>query len=167
MTKIESESGTDARLEKDSAAFYDAMSELIRVYQFRDRDRICCYGISVTQCYTLDVLFKSGPLTMNELASRLYLDKSTASRVVSTMERKELIVRRPSSEDRRSVLLDDTSKGRDLYQRIRRDIEERDKKLIADFAPAVRKGMIELLRRLTKAADERARACAPSGCSSK
>jgi SAM-dependent methyltransferase len=28
---------------------YAALSDLVRVYQFRDRDRICCHDISVTQ----------------------------------------------------------------------------------------------------------------------
>jgi hypothetical protein len=33
----------DPRLDQDAAALYDALSDLIRVYQFRDRDRICCH----------------------------------------------------------------------------------------------------------------------------
>ena len=78
----------DAELSRDAARLYDALSDLIRVYQFRDRDRICCHDLSVTQCYALEALVRRGPLTMNELAARLFLDKSTASRVVDALERK-------------------------------------------------------------------------------
>ena len=72
----------------EATRLYAALSDLVRVYQFRDRDRICCYDISVTQCYALEALAHAGPRTLNELAAELYLDKSTASRVVTTLERK-------------------------------------------------------------------------------
>ena len=32
------------------------MADLVRVYQFRDRDHICCHDVSVTQCYALEML---------------------------------------------------------------------------------------------------------------
>src|SRR4026208_275729 len=60
---------------------HEALAALVRVYQFRDRDRICCHDVSVTQCYALEALIRRGELTLNELARELYLDKSTASRV--------------------------------------------------------------------------------------
>jgi DNA-binding MarR family transcriptional regulator len=137
------------------ADFYDALSEFIRIYQFRDRDRIFCHGISVTQCYALEALVKDGPLTLNELASRLYLDKSTVSRVAATLEKKKLLQRKTHTGDRRAVRLAATSVGLELHERIRRDIEKRDQKLLDGFPPVVRRGMIELLRRLTAAAEER------------
>ena len=49
-------------LESDAAALQAAVSELVRVYQFRDRDRICCHDISVTQCYALETLVEHGPM---------------------------------------------------------------------------------------------------------
>ena len=84
-----------SRLDADAGALHDALSELVRVYQFRDRDRICCHDISVTQCYALEALLRRGPSGLNELAAELYLDKSTASRVVATLERKRYISRAP------------------------------------------------------------------------
>ena len=65
----------------DAAELYDALAALVRVYQFRDRDRICCHDVSVTQCYAMEALLKIGPCSLNALAAELYLDKSTASRV--------------------------------------------------------------------------------------
>src|SRR6185295_7416015 len=75
----------------DATALHEALSELVRVYQFRDRDRICCHDISVTQCYALEALLRRGPSGLNELAQELYLDKSTASRVVAALQRKGYI----------------------------------------------------------------------------
>ena len=73
---------TPVALERDAAALQAAVAELVRVYQFRDRDRICCHDISVTQCYALETLVEHGPMRLNALAERLFLDKSTTSRVV-------------------------------------------------------------------------------------
>ena len=85
----------DSDLARDARAFYDALSDLVRVYQFRDRDRICCYDISVSQCYALEALVRRGGMTLNDLAAQLYLDKSTASRVVDALERKGYVARTP------------------------------------------------------------------------
>ena len=117
----------DPVLERDTEALYDALSELVRVYQFRDRDRICCYDVSVTQCYALEALVRRGGMTLNDLAAQLYLDKSTASRVVDALERKGYVTRLPHPEDRRAVLLEATEAGRALEGKIRDSIlaEER------------------------------------------
>src|SRR5690349_1326412 len=112
----------DPALERDAHLFYDALSDLLRVYQFRDRDRICCYDVSVSQCYALEALVRRGPMTLNDLAAYLYLDKSTASRVVAALERKGYVARAPHPEDGRALLLAPTTEGRGLHARIESDI---------------------------------------------
>src|SRR5690348_5129434 len=83
----------DEGLAGDTRSFYEALSELLRVYQFRDRDRICCHDVSITHCYALEALARERAMTLNDLASHLYLDKSTTSRVVDALERKGYVVR--------------------------------------------------------------------------
>ena len=75
-------------LHADSLALHKALADLVRAYQFRDRDRICCHDISVTQCYALEALKRDGPMRLNDLAARLFLDKSTSSRVLGALVRK-------------------------------------------------------------------------------
>ena len=70
-------------LQADAEALQAAVADLVRVYQFRDRDRICCHDISVTQCHALETLVEHGPMRLGALAERLFLDKSTTSRVVA------------------------------------------------------------------------------------
>jgi DNA-binding MarR family transcriptional regulator len=141
----------DTALEQDTAELYDALSELVRVYQFRDRDRICCYDVSVTQCYGLEALVRRGGMTLNDLAALLYLDKSTASRVVDALERKGYVTRRPHPDDRRAVLLEATAAGRALEGKIRDSILAEERQLLAGFAPDVRQAMTQLLRQLARA----------------
>ena len=145
----------DPTLDRDAERLYGALSELIRVYQFRDRDRICCHDLSVTQCYALEALVERGPLTINELAARLYLDKSTVSRVVDALGRKGLLEKAPHPEDRRAVQLVASPKGKALQAQIADEIRENEKRLLTDFDPEVRSAMIELIGRLASAAANR------------
>ncbi len=155
------------QLDSDAVALQDALNELVRVYQFRDRDRICCHDVSVTQCYAIDALLRRGPSGLNELAGELYLDKSTASRVVTTLERKGYVTRSPHPDDRRAIVLSVTAAGRRLHDRIRRDLVGEATELLKDFEPGVRQGVAKLLLRLARAAADRSGVSGPSCCSTK
>ena len=151
-------------LERDARAFYDALSDLIRVYQFRDRDRICCFDVSVSQCYGLEALVRRGPMTLNDLAALLYLDKSTASRVVDALERKKYVARTPHPKDGRAVLLEATAEGRELYGRIAEGILAEERALLAEFDPEIRQAMTQLVARLARAAAARVETGGGSCC---
>jgi MarR family 2-MHQ and catechol resistance regulon transcriptional repressor len=138
-------------LQRDAEALHEALSGLVRLYQFRDRDQICCFDVSVPQCYGLEALVKEGPLTLGELAGRLYLDKSTASRVVDALERKGYVVRAPHPGDRRALQLTATPAGRRLVGRIQTSLVEESKALLAELSPAFRHEAARFLTRLTEA----------------
>lgn len=154
----------DPVLERDAAELYVALSELIRIYEFRDRDRICCFDVSVSQCYALEELVRRGGMTLNDLAARLYLDKSTASRVVDALERKGYVARSTHPEDRRAVLLEVTEAGRTLEGTIRGSILAEERQLLADFDPEIRQAMTQLISRLARAAAGRVEASGGSCC---
>jgi DNA-binding MarR family transcriptional regulator len=153
----------DAVLERDAQRLHRLLSDLVRMFQFRDRERICCHDISVTQCYALEALVEGDGITLNELASRLYLDKSTASRVVDALEAKGYAERRPHPEDGRSRLLAATAAGRRLHARIEADLEAEAAALLAGVAPSVRRAMAALLAGLTRAVETRM-GCRSNAC---
>jgi DNA-binding MarR family transcriptional regulator len=163
-------------LQRDAEALQAAVAELVRVYQFRDRDRICCHDISVTQCHALEALVAHGPLRLGSLAERLFLDKSTTSRVVRALVRKGYVEQHPDATDGRATALRATRAGRNLCARITDDLVDQQKHVLADLDPDVRAGVVEVIRRLAQAADARFRSgvsagaacssdgCGPSGC---
>lgn len=142
-------------LEQDAKALHDAVSDLVRVYQFRDRDKICCYDVSVTQCYAMEALIRQGPLQMNELAAALFLDKSTTSRVIDALERKKYVERIPSAADRRAVALRITKAGKELSAKIHADLIAQQKSLLRDLDPQLRATVTDVIQRLAKAAEAR------------
>jgi DNA-binding MarR family transcriptional regulator len=152
---------TDVTLARQATELQNALAEFLRVYQLRDRDRICCHDISPTQCYALDALLRRGLVTLNELAAELCLEKSTASRVVATLERKGYVARATHPRDARAVLLTATAAGTRLVEKIRRELVAEKKALLAEFPEAVRESAAELIHRLTAATRGRT-ACAPA-----
>ena len=164
---------TAASLHRDAQALQAAVAELVRVYQFRDRDRICCHDVSVTQCHALEMLVEHGPLRLGALAERLFLDKSTASRVVSTLVKKGYVEQHADEADGRATALHPTATGRRLYQRITDDLVEQQKQLLQDLDPEIREGVVNVIRGLARAADSRFRSgvstgpnacCGPAAC---
>lgn len=160
-------------LERDAAALQAAVADLVRVYQFRDRDSICCHDVSVTQCYALETLVAHGPMRLRTLAERLFLDKSTTSRVVATLVRKGYVEQKADARDGRATTLSATRQGQRLCTRIADDLVAQQKQLLEDLDPEVRAGVVQVVRRLAQAADARFRAgvstgsgaacCAPDG----
>jgi DNA-binding MarR family transcriptional regulator len=149
---------SSAALDRDAQALQSAVADLVRVYQFRDRDRICCHDISVTQCYALESLVEHGPMRLSDLTERLYLDKSTTSRVVGTLVKKGYVEQHPDASDGRAMALSATRAGRNLCGRIIGDLVEQQRALLADLDPEVRTGVVDVIRRLARAADSRFRA---------
>src|SRR5689334_11499326 len=119
-----------ATISNDAQALHSAVSELVRVYQFRDRDSICCYDVSVTQCYALETLVEHGPLRQGALAERLFLDKSTTSRVVSALLKKGYVEQLDDPTDKRAVLLQATRAGRALCTTITDELVEQQQALL-------------------------------------
>ena len=151
----------DETLSADAAAFSQALESIARVYQLQDPRQVCSYGISLTECYALETVVE-GPRTVNEIAAALALDKSTASRTVTSLRRKGLATRRTNRFDRRAVEISATPSGRRLNARIRDSARSCHRQLLAEFPPEVRRAAASLLQRIA-AAD---RACASTGRSS-
>lgn len=109
-------------LHDQARRFYDVFAELVRRYQFRDREEVCCHGVSVSQCYALDALHTRGPMTMGELAEHLCLDLSTVTRVVDRLVQEGLVKRVRCLEDRRICRVELARRGRALVARVRGEL---------------------------------------------
>lgn len=168
MPAARSQPSPPSDLRADAEALHAAVTQLVRLYQFRDRDMICCHDVSITQCNALEILVERGPSRSQALADALMLDKSTTTRVVDALVRKGYVERRPDPADARALALSVTRAGRGLYQRINGELIEQQVELLRDLDPATRSAATEVVRRLARAAQTRfvdgsaAAACAPA-----
>jgi len=91
----------------------DGLAQLSFVVQGMLERRAAEHGLSIIQARLLGVLRDRKP-TMNELARLLGLDKSSVTGLVDRAERRGLVIRVPSTTDRRAVLVSLTDDGRAL-----------------------------------------------------
>ena len=133
--------------------FHKQVVDLIKKYQFRDRNRITCCGISVSQCYTLETLHTHGALTMQELADKMYLSVSTMTRVVDQLVKKQFVVRQQAMDDGRVRLITLTESGEEKFQEAWSNIFESEKVILDRFPPDQREMLITFLKQLNRAVD--------------
>jgi len=152
VSGIPEEQKTSRPSDQQAIELFEAMSDLIRVYQFRDRDRMYCHGVSASQCYALEAIARNGTLTLNELAAHLYLSSSTVSRLVEGMLQRGLIERRSHPDDRRACLVSMTQAGNQIHAEIVADYVERERALLAEFDPSVRPELVQFIQRLAQTA---------------
>jgi MarR family transcriptional regulator, lower aerobic nicotinate degradation pathway regulator len=91
----------------------DGLAQLAFVIHGMLERRAAEHDLSIAQARLLGVLRDRTP-TMNELARLLGLDKSSISGLVDRAERRGLVIRIPSAEDKRAVLVGLTDEGRSL-----------------------------------------------------
>jgi MarR family transcriptional regulator, organic hydroperoxide resistance regulator len=76
------------------------------------------YNVTLPMWRVLIELWQSGDHRLSELSERTSIDISTLSRLLVTMQRKHLIVRRRSGLDRRALSLTLTERGLELTEQI-------------------------------------------------
>jgi len=76
------------------------------------------YHLTIPQYCVLRHLGKFGGLQLGELASYCHLSRSTMTGVVDTMEKNKIVVRAKNLEDRRSLFVILTEKGRQIFNKI-------------------------------------------------
>jgi MarR family 2-MHQ and catechol resistance regulon transcriptional repressor len=142
------------RLTEQAQQLHQALAHLVKHYQFRDRNDICCYGISVSQCYTLEALGEHGALSMQALASYLHLAISTMTRVVDTLVAKRLVERRNDPRDRRICQVTLTPSGTELLRRIQGELIAREQAVLSRIPASSRQHVIMALEELARAVDD-------------
>ncbi|MFB8209406.1 MarR family winged helix-turn-helix transcriptional regulator [Streptomyces sp. NPDC056010] len=100
---------TDALLDGLVRSAFQIMGVLTRIGAEHD--------LSLTQLRVLGILRDRQP-RMSDLSAFLGLDKSTLSGLISRAERRGLLTRGTSPEDKRAVVVLITDEGRDLIERL-------------------------------------------------
>jgi DNA-binding MarR family transcriptional regulator len=94
-----------------SYLFRDTSRVLLRAVQ----DHAARCGITLNQHFILRELWQTDGLTIRELAQRLRLVDPTMTTTISALEKKKLVKRAGSSEDRRRVHVFLTASGKALH----------------------------------------------------
>jgi DNA-binding MarR family transcriptional regulator len=108
------------------------------------------HDLSIVQMRLLGVLRDRRP-TMNVLGRHLGLDKSSISGLVDRAERRGLVIRTISPDDRRAFHVSITDAGRLLVERVAAAFAERIETLVAPLSDADRRLLSRLATRIVAA----------------
>ena len=138
-------------LSEQARQLHKAVKGLVQKYQFRDRNDICCYGISVSQCSTLETLEEHGTLPMQALAEQLQLAISTVTRIVDQLVDKGLAERRSAAWDRRVCQVSLTEAGATLLSTIQAELLSREEAILQRIPAEARDHVIWAVEELSRA----------------
>jgi DNA-binding MarR family transcriptional regulator len=141
------------KLERQAAELDRLLTSLIKRYQFRNRNKICCEDVTVSQCYVLKELADHGTLVMTRLADLMRLNTSSLTRVVDQLESKGYVARRRLPADKRVICVEMTPQGKAVIKRLEGLIRRSEREALEKMAPGQREGLIDGLRRLNAAID--------------
>jgi DNA-binding MarR family transcriptional regulator len=114
-------------------------------------------GLGVAETTILVHLLHEGPRTPSALARRVGVTPASATAQLDRLELAGYVVRRSNPHDRRSVLVELTSRGRDLAARLFALFDRDVASGIGDADPALTAELGRILERLSRRLDERAR----------
>lgn len=129
--------------------FADLVATSARSARQRERVvRAARVPLTGAELLALRTVQRYGPIGVSEVARRLEVDQSTASRQIRPLEEQGLVTRGTDPADRRSARLAVTPKGRRLLDRVR-DVSLNDYSVaLGDWSGADRATLAALLDRL-------------------
>lgn len=106
----------------------EKLRKYIRIFErsveYQMKQSNCCSGVTLKQCHTLLALDDLDTCSLNDLADKLFIDKSSASRSIENLHKLGLVNRDTNTENRRETLLTLTSKGSSLVNTINKENNE-------------------------------------------
>jgi MarR family 2-MHQ and catechol resistance regulon transcriptional repressor len=120
----------------------------------RARREIERQGLRPTEFGVLEALYHKGPLTLGQVGERVLVTSGSVTPVADKLERRGLIQRRISSEDRRVCYAELTEAGRELVSGIFPDHAEVIRTVMEGLTIEEKRIATALLRRLGRHAAE-------------
>lgn len=128
-----------------------ALRGLARRLGLLERGQVSCCGVTLAQCHALQQIGAQPGLGVGELAARLGVDPSTASRVVEALVRSGWVKRAPVPGDRRTVRLSLTPSGVAQLERLEAQAEADAASLWEALPAGYRDAVVEALEVLLSA----------------
>lgn len=95
------------------------------------------------------VIIEANPdLKQSDLARATHLDRSTVVTVIDNLERRGLVERRVALHDRRSNAIRLTPAGSTLVRKLKRQVDQHEKRLLQNFSEAERETFLTLLKKV-------------------
>jgi DNA-binding MarR family transcriptional regulator len=136
-------------------ARFEILREVTRLYLRQQRDAVaCCDGTSVTQCWIVTELGRSGAMTLGDLATAVGFDKSWTSRTVDSLVATGVVAKNTDADDARRIRITLTRKGERRYEALSDSLNAHARGVLARIRRKQRRRVEEALAALHEALQE-------------
>ncbi len=137
-----------------SLKLFVVLSRAVQSITKRIEEDIKRYGLNPTEFAVLELLFSKGDQPIQKIGDKILLASSSITYVVDKLEKKQLLVRKPCSKDRRVTYASITSEGTELMNTIFPKHREAIQQIFGGLDSAEKETMIEQLKKLGYYAQE-------------
>lgn len=130
------------------------VSQLVRNLKLLDRDQKTCCGVTMPQCYTIEILAQLGSASMHELSRQMGVAESTMTRIIDILVRDRVVARKSNPEDRRKVCVELTKRGKEMSKELRACADNYSTKILERVPAEKRQDVMRALRLLTDAIEK-------------
>ena len=149
--------GIDARTKRQAGELQALLARLLEPPRDPLAHPLPDIELSPREITVLLLLGDKGEMIMTDLAAALQAPLSTVTRIADRLERKALIERSRSEQDRRIVIVKEGEKGKALREAIRQIQFEKARRMIEPLSTGEREILLELLKKLLQGLDKRQR----------
>ncbi len=132
--------------------FTHSLNVVGRCTQMQRSQALSELGIGGGQVPYLFRICRLPGITQEELSRGLYVNKSTAARVITHLEKAGFVDRRPSAEDRRCLQLFPTEKALEVLPNLREVVTGWNNYLLDEFTEEEKEALVSMLARVSKRA---------------
>ena len=130
-----------------------AIRQIIHAVDLHSRRLVNGHGLTGPQLALLQEVQRLGPASPKTLAGAAHLSQATVTGILQRLERRELLIREPSDEDRRSVLIRISPQGRRLLKSSPSLLQDRFRNALAGLAEWERLQILATLQRVAMLMD--------------
>jgi DNA-binding MarR family transcriptional regulator len=121
-------------------------------------DECAAFDVTPVQYAALVAIRETPGIAATQLSSVVAFDRSTLGKVLERLEAKKLIVRKPTTEDKRTKLLHLTPAGRTLLDAVEPLVQRSQKRILQPLNAKERALFVELLHRMVELNNDSSRA---------
>lgn len=112
------------------------------------QEELAPLGLKAVHASYLATLCRDPGLTQEQLAKRLFVNKSNAARQVAILEETGFVTRSPAPEDKRAMLVFPTEKAYEALPKIRQTFRDWEALAVQDLTQEQRELLTEMLAKM-------------------
>ncbi|GAF11856.1 transcriptional regulator, MarR family [Bacillus sp. JCM 19046] len=140
--------------QRDSLKLFTVLTRALQSVKARAEADIKMHGFNPTEFAVLELLYSKGDQAVQKIGAKVLIASSSITYVVDKLEKKEMIARKPSPNDRRVTLVSITKKGQAWMDAVFPKHAEALEQVFAPLDPDEKQRLIQQLKEIGLYADK-------------